>query len=164
MLIRVVHSEWHVDSGLVATMIEAPLELQQRLTIPQNHWDVCAAAGTPTKGNAAGNTENLLDLTGANKSPEPLPAGFTARGIVALVFSCISAFLGMAVISWCKCDPIVFRCRCAHANTHPCRRRRTNRPGRSGQREETNQRGRHCLQVTAKWRGQRGGRTSVLKI
>lgn len=84
----------------MATMIEAPLELQKTLTIPQNHFDVCKAAGVPTTGNAAGNTEDLLDLSGENKSPAPLPAGFTARGIVALVFSCVSAFLGMAVISW----------------------------------------------------------------
>ncbi|KAK8211353.1 hypothetical protein M8818_003320 [Zalaria obscura] len=100
------HIEWHMDSGLVATMIEAPLELQKTLTIPQNHFDVCKAAGVPTTGNAAGNTEDLLDLSGENKSPAPLPAGFTARGIVALVFSCVSAFLGMAVISWYGAAPL----------------------------------------------------------
>jgi iron transport multicopper oxidase len=81
-------------------MIEAPLELQKKLQIPQNHLDVCHASRTPTKGNAAGNTVDFLDLTGENKSPAPLPAGFTARGIVALVFSCVSAFLGIAVIAW----------------------------------------------------------------
>ena len=81
-------------------MIEAPLALQESLKIPQNHLDVCAASGTPDRGNAAGNTVDLLDLTGENKAVAPLPGGFTARGIVALVFSCISAFLGMAVIAW----------------------------------------------------------------
>lgn len=33
-------------------------------------------------------------------APGPLPAGFTARGIVALVFSCLAALLGMATITW----------------------------------------------------------------
>ena len=94
------HIDWHLVSGLAATLIEAPLELQKNLTIPQNHYDVCHADGLPIAGNAAGNTVNLLNLDGQNKSPDPLPSGFTPRGIVALVFSCVSAFLGMAVIAW----------------------------------------------------------------
>lgn len=83
-------------------MVEAPLELQKTQTVPQGHLDVCAAASppTPTAGNAAANTKDLLNLEGQNLSVAPLPAGFTARGIVALVFSCVAAFLGMAVIAW----------------------------------------------------------------
>jgi iron transport multicopper oxidase len=69
------HIEWHVDSGLIATMVEAPLELQKTLSIPQDHYDACMVDGTPTKGNAAGNTANLLDLTGQNAPPGPLPNG-----------------------------------------------------------------------------------------
>lgn len=84
----------------MATMIEAPEELQKTLQIPQDHLQACSDLGIPTTGNAAGNRRNLLDLTGANKSPEPLPAGFTARGIVALVFSCLSAIMGLAAIVW----------------------------------------------------------------
>ena len=87
------HIDWHLATGLAATMIEAPLAMQEQLS-------VCRAAGNPIAGNAAGNTANLLDLKGQIKSPAPLPSGFTARGIVALVFSCVSAFLGMAVIAW----------------------------------------------------------------
>jgi len=49
-----------------------------------------------------------LNLEGQNRAVAPLPAGFTARGIVALVFSCISAFLGMAVIAWYVFTPIVY--------------------------------------------------------
>ncbi|KAG0647818.1 Cell surface ferroxidase fetC [Hyphodiscus hymeniophilus] len=94
------HIEWHVDQGLIATMIEAPLELQKSLTIPEDHFDACKAGGVPFTGNAAANTVNYLDLKGANESPKPLPAGFTARGIVALTFSCIAALLGLAVITW----------------------------------------------------------------
>lgn len=93
------HIEWHLATGLAATMIEAASELQS-LSIPADHYQVCKDSKTPYAGNAAGNTLNLLDLSGENKSSAPLPAGFTARGIVALVFSCVAAFLGMAVIAW----------------------------------------------------------------
>lgn len=83
-------------------MIEAPMELQQSLTIPADHYAACAAASpsVPTAGNAAGNTVDLLDLSGQPSPPAPLPPGFTARGIVALVFSCVSGFLGVAVVAW----------------------------------------------------------------
>ena len=82
-------------------MIEAPLDIQASgLKIPDDHMALCDAQKMPTKGNAAGNTVDLFDLTGENLPPQPLPAGFTPRGIVALVFSCVSAFLGIAVICW----------------------------------------------------------------
>lgn len=89
-----------MDSGLTATMIEAPLELQKTLSIPKNHLEACDASGTLRAGNAAGNTKNFEDLTGANRMVSPLPEGFTGRGIVALVFSCIAAVLGLASIIW----------------------------------------------------------------
>ncbi|OMP82929.1 Iron transport multicopper oxidase FET3 [Diplodia seriata] len=103
------HIEWHVASGLIATMISAPLDLQSSLSnnIPADHWRACSAAGTPTAGNAAGNTVDYLDLSGENKSPGPIHSGFTARGIVALVFSCISAVLGMAAIAWYGMAPLM---------------------------------------------------------
>jgi iron transport multicopper oxidase len=102
------HIEWHVASGLIATMIEAPLAIQEQLEdkIPQDHWTVCEEGNVPVKGNAAGNTDDLFDLRGENRSPGRLPEGFTARGIVALVFSCLSAFLGMGVIGWYGLKPI----------------------------------------------------------
>lgn len=94
------HIDWHLASGLAAVMVEAPMELQKSLAIPENHLAACRDSNTPAAGNAAGNTVNVLDLTGENSSPPPLPAGFTARGIVALVFSCVSAFVGMGFIAW----------------------------------------------------------------
>ncbi|TKA66614.1 hypothetical protein B0A55_08152 [Friedmanniomyces simplex] len=100
------HIDWHLASGLAATFVEAPLELQKTLTIPEDHLEACRARGIPIAGNAAGNTVDMLDLKGQNESVPPLPAGFTARGIVALVFSCISAFLGMAVIAWYGAAPL----------------------------------------------------------
>jgi len=96
------HIEWHVDSGLIATMVEAPLELQDRVTIPNDHYAACAASHppTPTVGNAAARTDNLLNVDGQNLPPPPLPAGFTTRGIIALVFSIAAAFVGMAAVTW----------------------------------------------------------------
>ncbi|MCJ1411176.1 hypothetical protein MMC19_005264 [Ptychographa xylographoides] len=69
------HIEWHVEAGLTATMIEAPLHLQQQQSIPPGNLATCKADGTPTSGNAAGNTHNFLNLTGANTSPPPNPSG-----------------------------------------------------------------------------------------
>ena len=81
-------------------MIEAPEELQKGLSIPADQFKVCTDARLPIAGNAAANTKDFFDLTGENIPPAPLPAGFTARGVVALAFSCLSAFLGIAVITW----------------------------------------------------------------
>ncbi|EXJ77234.1 hypothetical protein A1O3_10392 [Capronia epimyces CBS 606.96] len=92
------HIDWHLAQGLAMSFIEAPLQIQETTHIPQQHYDVCRAGGVPFEGNAAAHTQDLLDLDGQNKQQPFLPAGFTARGIVALVFSCISAFLGMAFI------------------------------------------------------------------
>ncbi|EAW12290.1 multicopper oxidase [Aspergillus clavatus NRRL 1] len=43
------HMEWHAHSGLIATMIEAPLALQS-LGIPTDHIDACAAGGISLNG------------------------------------------------------------------------------------------------------------------
>lgn len=68
------HIEWHVEGGLTATFIEAPDQLQaMNLNIPDTHKAVCAAKGIPMIGNAAGNSANWLNLTGANTEP-PLNA------------------------------------------------------------------------------------------
>lgn len=61
---------------------------------------VCNTSGTMTAGNAAGNTEDFYDLTGGNRAPPPFPEGFTQGGIVALVFSCVAAVLGLISIVW----------------------------------------------------------------
>jgi iron transport multicopper oxidase len=92
------HIDWHLSAGLAMTFIDAPLQIQERVNVPQQHFDVCKAGGVPYVGNAAGNDKDLLDLTGQNAPPAPLPNGFTSRGIVALIFSVISALLGMGSI------------------------------------------------------------------
>ncbi|CZR64592.1 related to Conidial Pigment Biosynthesis protein brown1 [Phialocephala subalpina] len=62
------HIEWHVIMGLAATIIEAPESLAGG-TIPSDHQSVCNAQKIPLAGNAAGNTQNFLDLAGANTQP-----------------------------------------------------------------------------------------------
>ncbi|GKZ89252.1 CAZyme family AA1 [Aspergillus niger] len=92
------HIDWHLMQGLAMTFVEAPLLIQNRLSIPADHKAACEAAGVPWEGNAAGNVEDYLDLKGQNKQPGWIPDGFTARGIVSMVFTVISAILGMGGI------------------------------------------------------------------
>lgn len=95
------HIEWHLEQGLAIVLIEAPEEMQKdpRQQFTENHKQVCLKVGVNLTGNAAGNSENYMDLTGMNVQQKPLPAGFTARGIVALVFSAIAGVLGMIAIT-----------------------------------------------------------------
>lgn len=95
------HIEWHIVSGLVATLVEAPLALQaQNITIPQDHLDACNSKGIPTAGNAVGNTINYLDLSGEILPSGRLPAGFTTSGVIAMVFTCIAGAVGVAIVAW----------------------------------------------------------------
>ena len=57
------HIEYHITSGLMATMVEAPDHLNN-LTIPKDHIDACKKYGMDYQGNAAANTRDPLDLTG----------------------------------------------------------------------------------------------------
>lgn len=93
------HIDWNLSEGLAMVMIEAPLQIQERMSVPEDHWAACRVSGVEYEGNAAENTEDLLDPKGQNKQIAWLPAGFTEKGIVASVFSCVSAFLGMAFIT-----------------------------------------------------------------
>ncbi|KAK6202582.1 iron transport multicopper oxidase FET3 precursor [Scheffersomyces amazonensis] len=95
------HIEWHLDQGLAITLIEDPLGIQSNpnQALSDDFINSCTKNGIPVEGNAAANSKNFLDLTGQNVQVKPLPTGFTARGIVALVFSCIAGFLGMGAIT-----------------------------------------------------------------
>jgi iron transport multicopper oxidase len=68
------HIEWHVEGGLTATFIEAPTQLQAMgISLPASHTAACSSQGILMTGNAAGNSADWLDLTGANTDP-PLNA------------------------------------------------------------------------------------------
>lgn len=95
------HIEWHLSQGLALVLVEAPEEIQndplQQLTDDSKR--ICTKGGVSVEGNAAGNSEDFLNLKGENVQVAPLPEGFTARGIVAMVFSCLSGVLGIIAIA-----------------------------------------------------------------
>lgn len=56
-----------MEAGLTATIIEAPQDIQeQQPSIPSDMLAICRSQDIPTAGNAAGNTKDFLNLTGAN--------------------------------------------------------------------------------------------------
>ncbi|KAI8880543.1 multicopper oxidase [Backusella circina FSU 941] len=98
------HIEWHLESGLAATFIEAPDVAQQRLTLPQQFKDSCSAGGNAYEGNAA--AKEGLDLSGAPNGVYLLYDGFTAKGKGAMAACIIAALLGIGSIIWfSKVDP-----------------------------------------------------------
>lgn len=92
------HIDWHLEQGLAIVLVEAPLEIQKFQTLSENHASICENVGIPTSANAAGNSD-FLDLTGQNVQVKNLPSGFTTKGYVAFVFSCVAGVLGLATIS-----------------------------------------------------------------
>ncbi|XBW36927.1 hypothetical protein QEN19_002506 [Hanseniaspora menglaensis] len=95
------HIEWHLTQGLALVLIEDPATVQSTLSqqLTANHISVCDSVSVPYLGNAAANTNDFLDLAGENKQHKNLPKGFTAKGIVAMTFSCLSGILGMITIA-----------------------------------------------------------------
>lgn len=92
------HIEWHLLQGLAVTLIEDPLGIRANETALSDTWkDVCDSCGG-YDGNAANNSVDFFNLAGENVQVKPLPDGFTAKGIVALVFSFISGILGCITI------------------------------------------------------------------
>lgn len=90
-------------AGLVATFVEAPLQIQQTIYFPDIMAQQCQMQNIPITGNAANHTESnggLLDLTGEETAPPPLPAGFTAKGYGAMAGCCIAAVMGLVTIVW----------------------------------------------------------------
>ncbi|KAI9272916.1 multicopper oxidase-domain-containing protein [Phascolomyces articulosus] len=92
------HIEWHLETGLAATFVEAPDVAQQRMQIPSSMNDMCTAGGISATGNAAG--KEGLDLSGAPSGVTLIYDGFTARGKGAMAGCIIAALLGIASIIW----------------------------------------------------------------
>lgn len=67
------HIEWHMSQGLALVMVEAPAEIKQKQTVPENHLQICKAGHVPIEGNAAADSRNWLDLTGQNLQAPGLP-------------------------------------------------------------------------------------------
>jgi iron transport multicopper oxidase len=94
------HIEWHVEAGLVATIIEAPETFpESQHAPPQSHYDSCAAYPDPFNGNAAG--KKGLDLSGANTEVETDTYGamYNYKGAVAAAPSAPSASSASAVVA-----------------------------------------------------------------
>lgn len=93
------HVDWHLEQGLAITLVEAPHDLQKQQEIGHpSHIHACKAANMPFEGNAAGRfgtTEEWLDLSGENVQLDPLPAGFTTKGYVAIVACTLAAIYGI---------------------------------------------------------------------
>lgn len=58
---------------MAATFVEAPLELQKQQYVPYYSQENCLRQNLPIAGNAAGNTHDYTNLTGAVTSAPPLP-------------------------------------------------------------------------------------------
>lgn len=89
------HVDWHLEQGLAAVFIEAPLELQDAETLSENYLQVCASGKIPTKGNAAGHFDDWYDMSGLPRQPAPLPEGFTIRGYIAFLISTLIGLYGL---------------------------------------------------------------------
>ncbi|KAI7896214.1 multicopper oxidase-domain-containing protein [Mucor mucedo] len=99
------HIEWHLESGLAATFVEAPDVAQQRMKLPEQFENTCKAVGMEYNGNAAG--KQGLDLEGAPSGVYLLYDGFTAAGKGAMAGCCLAALLGMlAIVAYSQVDPL----------------------------------------------------------
>lgn len=48
------HIDWHVVAGMIAQFIEAPLEMQKILKVPQPIYDQCKMRGIPISWDEQG--------------------------------------------------------------------------------------------------------------
>ncbi|KAI4126455.1 MAG: hypothetical protein LQ338_003742 [Usnochroma carphineum] len=87
------HIEWHIEAGLVATMIEAPDRLT-KLHPPHDHVKACQAYPMKSAGNAAGNTRNPLALNGSVTTVPTLNNGYVSSSLITqLLSSCAPFFM-----------------------------------------------------------------------
>lgn len=77
------HIEWHLQAGLAVQIVEAPLEMQQRNSVPQTFFEQCDALGQPHSGNAAGKP-STTDLKGLKSGPFAQVLGWKTEGILAM--------------------------------------------------------------------------------
>jgi hypothetical protein len=69
------------ESGLAATIIEAPIQLQQTLQIPSFMDQQCSQLGLPFSGNAAGHN-STTDFSGLTTGPGPEKIGWFPRCVL----------------------------------------------------------------------------------
>ncbi|WBW75531.1 plasma membrane iron transport multicopper oxidase Fio1 [Schizosaccharomyces osmophilus] len=91
------HIEWHMESGLVATFLEAPDRVPE-ITAPEFVRHQCVMQNIDISGNGAGNAYNISNLTGAPAPPGEMPAGWTSKAIATMAMCVLSACIGMGSI------------------------------------------------------------------
>ncbi|KIX04681.1 uncharacterized protein Z518_05551 [Rhinocladiella mackenziei CBS 650.93] len=98
------HMEWHVHTGLVATMIEAPIELQQQRRsqpLPADHIGACVATGTPATENDPGQVDDLLDVQNENDPTQGKPEGVSiSDAVVSLAAGSVLVMTGLVFLVW----------------------------------------------------------------
>jgi iron transport multicopper oxidase len=85
------------------TLVEAPLEMQQRAkTIqapPAALAQQCLAQNLPASGNAAGHA-SATDLSGLPTGPFLQNNGWHTKGILAMTGCVLTAVIGMFTVAW----------------------------------------------------------------
>ncbi|KAL2427376.1 Iron transport multicopper oxidase fetC [Exophiala dermatitidis] len=98
------HMEWHAETGLVATMVEAPLELQRQRQgqhLPADHMQACAAAGTPVSMNVT--AESLDAQAEEEKTVQEQLVGLTSSTIVSLAAGFVFVMTGVVgLLLWLR--------------------------------------------------------------
>ncbi|KAG0147247.1 hypothetical protein CROQUDRAFT_61959 [Cronartium quercuum f. sp. fusiforme G11] len=95
------HIEWHLESGLAALIVVAPLISQQSIPVPQFMKDHCTALGKPSSGNAGGlSGPSIYDLSKAPHGPYPQRPGFHAKGKISIAGCILASLIGVATIIW----------------------------------------------------------------
>jgi hypothetical protein len=89
--------QWHLESGLAVTFVEAPTEMQALIRPSAYVVEQCAMLGFPTSGNAAG-LHDLTDLSGLPLGPYRQVLGWRPKAIAALSGCVVAALSGMTSV------------------------------------------------------------------
>ncbi|VEU22566.1 DEKNAAC103352 [Brettanomyces naardenensis] len=92
------HLDFHLEQGLAVVLVEAPDMIREFIdydSLSESYLASCRGSNTATRGNAAANAEDWLDLSGQNTQPNDLPEGFTTKGYIAMAVCILSALWGL---------------------------------------------------------------------
>ncbi|BAP73321.1 iron transport multicopper oxidase FET5 [Kluyveromyces marxianus] len=93
------HVDWHLEQGLAAVFIEAPLLLQEKEELTASVLNTCKTGNIPVRGNAVGDEKDWFNMNGLPKQPGPLPKGFTFKGYFAFILSTLVGVWGIFTIT-----------------------------------------------------------------
>ncbi|KAI7866443.1 multicopper oxidase-domain-containing protein [Spinellus fusiger] len=90
------HIEWHMESGLAATFIEAPTVARQRMVLPTNMGDLCMEGGHRASGDSNGKRNSYLDGNPVDIFSKSNGVDYTGK--IALTSCILSAVIGIVSI------------------------------------------------------------------